>query len=100
MILEKSNLNEANKTNASDFDRIFVLGYDKDRAEHYTAYRSHDIEGYLPLTVEAKGEDKIFTVKMKHEDQLKQAHFRVYTDVRGLLRVEALDDFFKESRKK
>lgn len=100
VILEKSSTNDPNKPNSSDFDRIFVLGYDKDREEHYTAYRSHDVEGYLPLTVEAKGEDKIFTARIKHNDQLKDAHFRVYTDVRGLLRVEALDDFFKESKKK
>lgn len=100
VILERSSDNEANKQNQSDFDRIFVLGYDKDRQEHYTAYRSHDVEGYLPLRVETKGEDKIFTVNVQHDGQLKQAHFRVYSDARGVLKVEALDEFFRESRKK
>ena len=38
VILEKSSTEEANGPDSPDFDRIYVLGYDKDRQEHYTAY--------------------------------------------------------------
>lgn len=100
VILEKSSSVEANKPGASDFDRIFVLGYDKDRQEHYTAYRSPDLAGYLPLRVQPEGNDKIFTVRVQHNDQMKDARFKAYTDSRGMLRVESLDEFIKEGRKK
>src|SRR3712207_7138615 len=43
---------DINAVDSPDFDRIYVLGYDKDRQEHYTAYRSPDLRGFLPLRVE------------------------------------------------
>jgi hypothetical protein len=100
VILEKSSSSEANKPGASDFDRIFVLGYDKERQEHYTAYRSPDLEGYLPLHVQGQGDDKIFTVNVHHGGQKKEANFKAFSDSRGMLRVDALDEFIKEARKK
>lgn len=103
VILEKSgtvSANEAGKIEVPAFDRIYVLGYDKDRQEHYTVYRSPDLEGYLPLRVEQEGDSKIFSVKLQHEGQLQEARYRVRTDDRGLLKVEPLNDAAKSSKRK
>src|SRR5678815_5094861 len=48
LILEKSSSNQFHGVDEPDFDRIYVLGYDKRNQEHYTAYRSPDLKGYLP----------------------------------------------------
>ncbi|HEV2863156.1 MAG TPA: hypothetical protein VGX48_19220 [Pyrinomonadaceae bacterium] len=95
VILEKSGNSEANGPDAPDFDRIFVLGYDKDRQEHYTAYRSPDLKGYLPLKVEGKGDNKTFTVRIQGDGQHTELRFRAYNNERGLLKVEALSDIPK-----
>jgi Ni,Fe-hydrogenase I large subunit len=68
VILEKSGTRPVEGADSPDFDRIFVLGYDKDRQEHYTAYRSPDINGRLPLRVEGQGDAKTFIVKIKTDD--------------------------------
>ena len=88
VILEKSNDDEP-KPDEPDFDRIYVLGYDKSRQEHYTAYRSPDLNGRLPLKVGGTGNDKFFTVQAEENGQVKELKYRVYKDDRGLLRVEA-----------
>ncbi|HEY0077077.1 MAG TPA: hypothetical protein VGB73_00415 [Pyrinomonadaceae bacterium] len=100
VILEKSSAADANKLDSPDFDRIYVLGYDKDRQEHYTVYRSPDLEGFLPLRLEGKGDSKTFAVRLKHDGELKDARYRVITDDRGLLRVEPLDEAAKSGRKR
>jgi hypothetical protein len=92
VILEKSSTGNTNSVDSPDFDRIYVLGYDKDRQEHYTAYRSHDLEGFLPLRIDRNGDNKIFTVKALSDGQLKDIRFKAYTNERGLLKVESLDD--------
>src|SRR5437868_390776 len=88
VILEKSNTDEP-KPDDPDFDRIYVLGYDKSRQEHYTAYRSPDLNGRLPLRVGGTGNDRFFTVQAEENGQAKELKYRVYKDDRGLLRVEA-----------
>jgi hypothetical protein len=99
VILEKSSTDEANGPDSPDFDRVFVLGYDKDRQEHYTAYRSPDLKGYLPLKVEGKGDTKTFSVRAQGGDgQLKEIKYKVYTNERGLLKVESLSDVPKASK--
>jgi len=100
VILEKSSTDKGDQSEAPDFDRIFVLGYDKDRQEHYTAYRSPDLLGYLPLRIERRGEDKIFTVKVKLDGQIKDAQYKAYLDDRGLLKVEALEAGLKGGKKR
>jgi hypothetical protein len=100
VILEKSSLADANKIDSPDFDRIFVLGYDKDRQEHYTAYRSPDMKGRLPLRVEGQGDTKIFKVQINEDGQQKEVQFKAYTDDRGLLRVESLSELQKGSKKR
>src|SRR5438105_15923336 len=100
VILEKSSTEEANGPDSPDFDRIYVLGYDKDRQEHYTAYRSPDLRGFLPLRVEGKGDSKIFSVRAQSEGQLKEVKFKAYTNERGLLKIEALTELPKTSKPK
>jgi hypothetical protein len=98
VILEKSSTSDANGPDSPDFDRIYVLGYDKDRQEHYTAYRSPDLIGFLPLRVEGKGDTKTFTIRIQSEGQLKEAKFKAYTNERGLLKVESITELPKNSK--
>jgi len=90
VILEKSSSSGPRKLDEPDFDRIYVLGYDKHNQEHYTGYRSPDLKGYLPLRVEGRGLNKTFTVRVKDEnEQLKDVQYSLYRDDRGVLRVAA-----------
>jgi len=90
VILEKSSSKEPHKLEEADFDRIYVLGYEKHDQDHYTAYRSPDIEGYLPMRVEGKGANKTFTVRVKDESgQLKEMTYSLYRDEHGVMRVAA-----------
>ncbi|MET0647152.1 MAG: hypothetical protein ABW208_11065 [Pyrinomonadaceae bacterium] len=100
VILEKSSVNNPAGTDTSDFDRIYVLGYDKDRQEHYTAYRSPDINGFLPLRVEGKGDAKTFTVRAQDGGEPKDVKFKTYTNERGLLKVEAMGEIPKANKPK
>ena len=88
VILEKSSSKEPHKIDEPDFDRIYVLGYDKHNQEHYTAYRSPDLEGYLPLRIEGHGSNKSFTVRVKEESgQIKELTYSLYRDDHGVMRV-------------
>jgi hypothetical protein len=95
VILEKSSTRGQEGNDPPDFDRIFVLGYDKERQEHYTAYRSPDLDGRLPLRIEGQGDSKTFTVRVQDGGQLKDVRFRTYLDTRGILKVEPLDELPK-----
>ena len=99
VILEKSSTGDQNSPESPDFDRIFVLGYDKDRQEHYTAYRSPDVKGYLPMRVEGAGGNRTFTIRVHGaDDQPKDVKFRTYINERGLLKVEALSELPKAQK--
>ena len=88
VILERSSSKEPHKIDEPDFDRIYVLGYEKHDQDHYTAYRSPDLEGYLPLKVEGRGANKTFTVRVKDESgQIKDLTFSLYRDDHGVMRV-------------
>ena len=88
VILEKSNpKDEPHKLDEPDFDRIYVLGYEKHDQDHYTAYRSPDVEGYLPLRIEGKGANRTFTVRIKDNGQVKDMTFNLYRDDHGVMRV-------------
>ena len=95
VILEKSSDEDSNGPDSPDFDRVFVLGYDKDRQEHYTAYRSPDLRGFLPLRVEGKGDSKTFSVRVQDGGQMKDLKFKAYINERGLLKVEPLGEIPK-----
>jgi len=101
VILEKSSSTEPRKLDEPDFDRIYVLGYDKYNQEHYTAYRSPDLIGYLPLRVQGKGDNKTFTIRVKGDDgQVKDVQYSVYRDDRGNLKVAAPGEAPKAKTKK
>jgi len=88
VILERSSQKEPHKLDEPDFDRIYVLGYEKHDQDHYTAYRSPDLEGYLPLRVEGRGANKTFTVRVKDDSgQLKDLTYSLYRDEHGVMRV-------------
>ena len=100
VILEKSSTNEPGKLDTPDFDRIFVLGYNKERQEHYTAYRGPDVKGRLPLRVEGSGDNKFFIVGIQDGDQVRQARYKVTVDSRDVLRVEPLDQLPRGGKKR
>ena len=91
LILEKSSSNQPHGIDEPDFDRIYVLGYDKRNQEHYTAYRSPDLKGYLPVRVEGQGESKSFTIRLQEEEggAVKEVRYNLYKDARGVLKVNA-----------
>jgi hypothetical protein len=90
VILEKSSSNEPHTLGEPDFDRIYVLGYDKRDQEHYTAYRSPDLKGFLPCRVEGRPDNKTFTIRVQDENgQISDAQYSIYKDARGYLKVSA-----------
>lgn len=100
VILEKSNpKDEPHKIDEPDFDRIYVLGYEKHDQDHYTAYRSQDVEGYLPLRIEGKGANKTFTVRVKDSSGVKDMTFKIYRDDHGVMRCTPPDEM-KAARKR
>ncbi len=90
IILEKSSSSQAHSLDEPDFDRIYVVGYDKRGQEHYTAYRGPDVKGFLPLRIEGRGENKSFTVRVQDgSGQIKDTQYSVFKDARGILKVGA-----------
>lgn len=88
VILEKSSSKEPHKIGEPDFDRIYVLGYEKHDQDHYTAYRSPDVEGYLPIRVEGRGGNKTFTVRIKDDTgQVKDMTFSLYRDEHSVMKI-------------
>ncbi|HEX5702149.1 MAG TPA: hypothetical protein VFX97_02895 [Pyrinomonadaceae bacterium] len=102
VILERSNpKNEPRKIGEPDFDRIYVLGYEKHDQDHYTAYRSPDVEGYLPVRVEGRGANKTFTVRIKDESGgVKDMTFSLYRDQHGVMRVNSPEQMKTAAKKK
>jgi hypothetical protein len=91
VILEKSN--DPKKQGDSDFDRIYVLGYEKQRQEHYTAYRSPDLKGFLPIKVQGQGDSRSFSVQvMNQSGQLVEAKYGVSRDSKGNLKITPLGE--------
>ncbi|HLA10677.1 MAG TPA: hypothetical protein VJ023_08775 [Pyrinomonadaceae bacterium] len=101
VILEKSSSNQPRALDDPDFDRIYVLGYDKRNQEHYTAYRSPDLRGLLPMRLGSHGENKTFTVRVQDESgAIKDVQYSVYKDARGILRVNAPNVAPRERRRR
>ena len=100
MILEKSSSDQPHTIGEPDFDRIYVLGYDKRDQEHYTAYRSPDLKGYLPCRVEGRPDNKTFTIRVQDENgQVNDVQYSIYKDSRGYLKVNAPNVVSKEKDK-
>lgn len=91
LILEKSSSNQPRTLDEPDFDRIYVLGYDKRNQEHYTAYRSPDLRGYLPAKIEGQGDNKTFVVRVQETEggEVKEVRYSLYKDARGVLKINA-----------
>ncbi|HEU4768653.1 MAG TPA: hypothetical protein VFS77_14825 [Pyrinomonadaceae bacterium] len=91
LILEKSSSNQPRTLDEPDFDRIYVLGYDKRNQEHYTAYRSPDLRGVLPVRIEGQGDEKTFTLQLRDDSggPPKEVRYSLYKDARGVLKVNA-----------
>lgn len=101
VILEKSSSDQPHTVDEPDFDRIYVLGYDKRDQEHYTAYRSPDLKGYLPCRVEGTGENKTFTIRALDESgQMKDVQYSIYKDARGYLKITAPGGPSKDKKRK
>ncbi len=101
LILEKSSSNQPHTLDEPDFDRIYVLGYDKRDQEHYTAYRSPDLKGFLPAKVEGHGDSKTFTLRIQDDSgQVKDSQYSLYKDARGILKVSAPNVAPKEKRRR
>jgi hypothetical protein len=102
LILEKSSSNQPRGVDEPDFDRIYVLGYDKRNQEHYTAYRSPDLKGYLPARIEGQGDNKTFTVRLQEEagGALKEVKYSLYKDARGVLKINAPNVVTKDRRRR
>jgi len=91
LILEKSSANRGQGVDEPDFDRIYVLGYDKRNQEHYTAYRSPDLRGYLPARIEGQGDNKSFMIRLQEQEggEVKEVRYSIYKDARGVVKVNA-----------
>jgi hypothetical protein len=88
VILEKSSSKEPHKIGEPDFDRIYVLGYEKHDQDHYTAYRSPDLEGYLPIRVDGRAGNKTFTVRIKDDSgQVRDMTFSLYRDDHSVMKI-------------
>ena len=100
MILERSSSKETHRLDEPDFDRIYVLGYEKHDQDHYTAYRSPDLEGYLPMRVEGRGANRTFTVRAKDESgQMKDLTYSLYRDEHGVMRVSPPGEVREKKRR-
>jgi hypothetical protein len=99
VVLEKSH-QESRATDGPDFDRIYVLAYNKGSQEHYTAYRSNDVSGYLPVRIENQGSAKFIVAPIKADDgKIKNYRFKVSRDNEGLIRIEAPKDLPRAKRR-
>ena len=92
VILSRSNLVKTHNGVEADFDGIVVLAYDKYNEEHYTAYRSGDLWGRLPLKVEGTGDNKTFVLQLRNAaGQMEEKRFVTFKDPKGRLKVTVPD---------
>ncbi|MBX3243388.1 MAG: hypothetical protein KF685_02840 [Acidobacteria bacterium] len=103
VILTRTNISKAVDGVEPDFDGILVLAFDKYDQSFYTAWRSTgDVWGSLPLRVEGSGDNKTFTIKLRHpEGRMDDKRFVVFRD-RNRIRVTPPEDVaqYMESRKR
>jgi hypothetical protein len=101
VILEKSSSNQPHTLTEPDFDRVYVLGYDKRDQEHYTAYRSPDLKGFLPCKVQGTPDNKTFTIRVQDDNgQINEVQYGIYKDARGYLKVTAPTTSKEKDKKK
>ena len=92
VILSRTNMVKAQDGIEPDFDGIIVIAYDKYNEEHYTAYRSGNVWGLLPLKLEGTGDNKTFILNLRNTNgQMEEKRFVTFKDSRGHLKVTAPD---------
>lgn len=90
VILSRSNVVKAVDGVEADFDGILILAYDKFNEEHYTAYRSGDVWGSLPLKIEGTGDNKTIVLQLRNAGgQMEEKRFVTFKDPKGRLKVNA-----------
>ena len=88
VVLSRSNVVKEQDGIEPEFDGIQVLAYDKYNEEHYTAYRSGDVWGVLPLKIEGTGDNKIFVLKVRNTaGQIEEKRFITFKDPKGRLKI-------------
>jgi hypothetical protein len=101
VILSRSNFVKARDGVEPDFDGIIVFGYDKYREEHYRSYRSGNVWGVLPLTIEGTGDNKIFSVQLRNTaGQMEEKRFVTSKDTAGRLKIIEPTGIAKEKDEK
>lgn len=93
VILTRSNSVKAIDGVEPDFDGITVLAFDKYDQAYFTAWRTNgEVWGSLPLRVEGSGDNKTFSVQLRHpEGRMEDKRFVVFKD-RNRVRVTPPED--------
>lgn len=93
VILSRTNLVKEIDGVEPDFDGILVLAFDKYDQSFYTVWRSSgDVWGVLPLQVDGVGDNKTFTMKLRHpEGRMDDKRFVVFKD-KNRLKVTPPED--------
>ncbi|MBX3288492.1 MAG: hypothetical protein KF855_04025 [Acidobacteria bacterium] len=103
VILTRTNISKAVDGVEPDFDGILVLAFDRYDQSFYTVWRSSgDVWGVLPLRVEGSGDNKTFTLKLRHpEGRMDDKRFVVFRD-RNRVRITPPEDVaqYMESRRR
>ena len=96
VVLSRSNFSKPIDGVEPDFDNILVLAFDKYDQSYYTAWRTSpgmEVWGTLPLKVEGKGDNKVFSVTIRNPSgQMDEKRFNVLKD-KNRMRVTPPEDF-------
>ena len=93
VILTRSNVVKAIDGVEPKFDGITVLAFDKYDQNYYTAWRTTgEVWGLLPMKVEGSGDNKTFSMQLRHnEGRLEDKRFVVFKD-KSRLKVTPPED--------
>jgi hypothetical protein len=93
VILTRSNNVKAIEGVEPKFDGITVLAFDKYDQNYYTAWRTTgEVWGLLPMKVEGSGDNKTFSMQLRHnEGRLEDKRFVVFKD-KSRLKVTPPED--------
>ncbi|MGE3465852.1 MAG: SH3 domain-containing protein [Pyrinomonadaceae bacterium] len=95
VVLARNNFSKPIDGVEPDFDYILVLAFDKYDQSYYTVWRTSnntEVWGQLPLTVDGKGDNKTFTVKLRNSSgAIDEKRFIVFRD-KNRLKVTPPED--------
>ncbi len=94
VILSRTNQVKAIDGVEPDFDGILVLAFDKYDQSYYTVWRtSGEVWGMLPLRIEGQGDNKTFSMQLRHpEGRIDTKKFVVIKD-KNRMKVTPPEDF-------